>query len=166
QTSYIAGKSSSFIVTKRNYAPPEQSRPGAKLGPTVDIYALGAVLYRALAGHPPVDAEERRGGLADSALDPYVALSQSARVPVPARMLETIDRALSYRAGQRPQTVAEFAAGLEWGKEQVAPETDYEDAGGHLASSAPTAVSAGALLAPRPARRSGSTLVAGGLIGA
>ena len=39
------------------YMPPEQATGNRDLGPPADLYALGAILYRMLAGEPPLVAE-------------------------------------------------------------------------------------------------------------
>ena len=49
---------SSNIVGTPAYLAPELTRPGSKqVGPSVDIYALGVILYQCLIGRPPFVAE-------------------------------------------------------------------------------------------------------------
>jgi len=45
------------IIGTPSYMPPEQAR-GADIGPTVDIYAVGAILYDMLCGRPPFEGTE------------------------------------------------------------------------------------------------------------
>jgi serine/threonine protein kinase/peptidoglycan hydrolase-like protein with peptidoglycan-binding domain len=84
-----------------NYAAPEQFT-SAKQGPWTDIYGLAATLYRALTGHPPPAARER---MPEDTCQPLTALRPPG---IPAGMLAGIDKGLSLRAADRPQTIAEW----------------------------------------------------------
>lgn len=52
-------KSEDEIVVKPGFAPPEQYRANAKLGPEADIYAVGADLYWLLTGQVPIESTDR-----------------------------------------------------------------------------------------------------------
>ncbi|HET6531583.1 MAG TPA: serine/threonine-protein kinase [Actinoplanes sp.] len=93
------------IVGTALYMAPEQVAKG-NVTPATDIYALGAVAYHCVAGHPPFDG--------DNALQ--VALRHLDEdppplppdVPVPVR--ELIGRAMAKRPEDRFASAAEFAA--------------------------------------------------------
>lgn len=68
----------SFMVGKQHYSPPEQTREGESLDARADIYALGAVFYRAVAGKPPADTEERARKIAFGEGDSLIPLSVAA----------------------------------------------------------------------------------------
>ncbi|MBB6098644.1 serine/threonine protein kinase [Deinobacterium chartae] len=80
------------------YAPPEQYATSAHFGPYTDLYALGATLYHALADRAPPAATDRLLGVA---LPPLPAAG-----PWPLR--RAVERALSLRVDQRPQSAAEM----------------------------------------------------------
>ena len=97
----VAGKSRSVtaIVTP-GYAPIEQYSVKGHQGPWTDIYGLGAVCYRCLAGEPPDDATERLRE------DPLVPAAQRCEGKAGAELLGAIDRALRVDEGERPQSIA------------------------------------------------------------
>jgi len=77
------------VLGSPNYLPPEQAEPkrGA-LGPPSDVYALGAILYHLVTGHPPFQAESLTTLLRQVVeTDPVPPQSLNPSIP---RDLETI----------------------------------------------------------------------------
>jgi hypothetical protein len=91
--------SGTFLGTPR-YMSPEQAT-GAGTGPASDVFSLGCVLFHALAGRPPIEADSVVGLLAelasDEPLDPVTAC-----VPgVPVGLAAIVARALAKDAASR-----------------------------------------------------------------
>ncbi|HEC11929.1 MAG TPA: hypothetical protein ENI80_01540 [Acidiferrobacteraceae bacterium] len=87
------------------YTPFEQYNTREKQGPWTDIYALGATLYRCIAGRHPPDALERIAALHNQNEDPLLPAMEIGRGRYPMSLLETIDWMLSPLAQNRPQNV-------------------------------------------------------------
>ena len=91
-------------IVKHGYSPPEQYHGIAELqGPWTDIYAVGATIYRAVAGQPPMDSS-RRGALGDG-LKPVGEMTGTAYRP---GFLAAIDMALRLKPDERPQSIDEW----------------------------------------------------------
>ena len=103
----------SFMVGKQHYSPPEQTREGESLDARADIYALGAVFYRAVAGKPPADTEERARKIAFGEGDSLIPLSVAAP-HIPENFAKAIEKALSFRASERQSSIEEFRQALGW----------------------------------------------------
>ena len=103
----VAGKSRSVtaIVTP-GYAPVEQYSSKGRQGTWTDVYALGAVCYRCLAGEAPEDAMERLRE------DPLIPATRRCRGKAGKVFLEAIDRAMRVDEGQRPQSIKEWREAL------------------------------------------------------
>lgn len=87
------------------YSAPEQYSKALWQGEWTDIYSLGAVLYRMLAGQTPVSAELR--GEKD-----YLAPLEKLRPDLPLHVCEGIMKALSVDHKQRYRSMEAFSAAL------------------------------------------------------
>jgi serine/threonine protein kinase len=95
----LGGRSRSIMsVLTTGYAPIEQYSDNGLQGPWTDLYALGAVVHRAILGRKPADAVDRLGA------DPVVRLGDTPREGFTAEFLRAVDWALRVRAEDRPQS--------------------------------------------------------------
>ena len=99
-----------FGVGSLAYMPPEQL-DGGTLDARADMYALGAVLYRLIAGHPPFDASQQSVLMAQI----ITAAPQSLvgqRAGVDPALDAVVQRALAKRPEDRYASWDEFAQAL------------------------------------------------------
>jgi len=103
----VGGRSRSITsVVTPGYAPIEQYSTRGKQGPWTDIYALGAVAYRAITGNAPPDATERVRG------DDMTPATEAARGNYSAAFLAAVDWALAVDEDKRPQDVDAWRGAL------------------------------------------------------
>lgn len=87
------------------YAAPEQYESPGPPHASADLYAMGATLYRCIAGRDPVPALQRIAARQSGALDPQpkAGLDPTLTKYSPA-LLQTIDSMLSLDSADRPQS--------------------------------------------------------------
>lgn len=97
-------------IASQGYSPPEQYGVGGQQGPWTDFYALGAVLYRCIAGRAPLDSLKRirRDPLVSAKL---IGLENG----YDSGLLAVIDWMLAVNEASRPQTAQEIREALERG---------------------------------------------------
>ncbi|MBF0584001.1 MAG: SUMF1/EgtB/PvdO family nonheme iron enzyme [Magnetococcales bacterium] len=101
----VGGKSRSLsVVVKDGYAPPEQYETHGNQGPWTDIYALGAVIYRAISGEVPPQSTARISALARGKADPLRPAQDVGRGRYSASFLRAVDHALERIETDRPQS--------------------------------------------------------------
>jgi serine/threonine protein kinase len=93
-------------IATSGYAPFEQYHEDGKQGAWSDLYALAAVMYRAIHGKKPPEATRR---LKD---DPCLKLAKEHAGQYSAQFLSAIDKALAVEPQKRPQSVREWLAML------------------------------------------------------
>ncbi|HDN27662.1 MAG TPA: hypothetical protein ENG03_11320 [Thioploca sp.] len=109
---YVLGQRRRRVTTNvaPGYAPFEQYQTKDHQGPWTDIYALGAVLYRAISGEIPVDAPKRIHAIKlRHQADPLPPAIQIGRQSYSKRLLQSVDWALRLAVKDRPQTVRQWA---------------------------------------------------------
>ena len=91
------------MILKPGYAPIEQyaDMPGMKQGPWTDVYALAAVVYFMITTRKPPAAVSR---MMQDSYEPLMRSDAAGRYS--PRLLQGIDRCLSLRAEDRPQSMA------------------------------------------------------------
>jgi len=104
------------------YAPFEQYfSKSDEQGEYTDIYGLGATLYRAISGVPPMDAADRSNAIIKSK-DTLVSAVEIGEGRYSERFLKAIDHAIQFRQEDRPQTIK------EWKSEFDLPEDPIKEA--------------------------------------
>jgi formylglycine-generating enzyme required for sulfatase activity/predicted Ser/Thr protein kinase len=94
-------------VLTAGYAPIEQYATTGNQGPWTDLYAIGAVAYRALSGKKPIDAVNR---IRDDPMVPATMLGQGR---YSSHFLAAIDWALAVNPEDRPTSIADFKLALD-----------------------------------------------------
>ena len=103
------GDQSLTSIFSRGYAPIEQYNSSEESqGPWTDIYALGATMYRSIAGVPPADAVDRSAAIAQIEMDTYVSIAEIAGDSYSEDFLTAIDHAMQFRQHDRPQSISEW----------------------------------------------------------
>lgn len=100
-----------FAMGTPGYMAPEQSL-GADPDPTLDIYALGVMMYELFTGELPFDDEAPVEMLRRKLVEPAPALAAS-RPDLHPELCALVDACLATRPEDRPATVAELEARLE-----------------------------------------------------
>ncbi len=167
------------------YLPPERLF-GSEATPGGDLYSLGVILYQALAGRRPFEADTPEGWAAVIAARSAEPLA-NVRADVPPAMADAIGRSISPdpttrfssaeemaaamglgvvgtsrmgAAGAAGAVGAAVAAPLSW--REIAPAAPPGESTAVLAEASPAATSAFAAPAPAHRRRRAAALLAGG----
>lgn len=123
-------------IASPGYSPPEQYGAGGQQGPWTDLYALGAICYKAVTGQAPPDSLRRLRR------DPVVPAAQAAAGRYDPVTLSVIDWMMRVDEEDRPGSVAAVREALAGGP---------IPGGAKAAAPAPEAAPAAA---PPPARKS------------
>ena len=89
-----------------DYSGPENYDGSAHKTAATDIYALGATLYRCVAGEKPARAIDRMKAVMTGESDPLAPAARAARGPYSPELLAAIDACLRFSASERPQSAA------------------------------------------------------------
>ncbi len=85
-----------------HYMSPEQCK-GIEVGPPTDVYAVGCMLFEAITGVPPFDAEEMAGLMAQQMfVEPPPLASVGQRRTVSVGLEKVVRSALAKMASERP----------------------------------------------------------------
>lgn len=155
-------------VVSGGYSPYEQYESGGNQGPWTDLYAMGGVLYKCIAGEMPTEAPSRLSAVvAKNNPDPMPSAAEIGKGRYDPKLLAAIDKSLSILEHDRPQSVSEFRDMLP------APAADRTivvgtGAGAGMATGAAVAASAAMTEEHSAVKQGGAgkrVLLVGGLVG-
>jgi serine/threonine protein kinase len=125
---------------------PEQAKGDRRIGPAVDVYASGVILYEMLTRRRPFDGESYNEVMYKILTEPFTPLRELAP-GVPVELEEVVSRAMSKDAGSRYSGAAAMREALS-----RAVSSERETA----SSMAPTAVVSAVVDERSPWRKEGS----------
>lgn len=99
------------VVGTASYMAPEQAS-ALPVGPAADIYALGAVLYHAITGHPPYEADHSVA-VAMQHISAPVPDIRADNPALPDNVALLLMQAMDKKPGRRFTSAAAFAAAIE-----------------------------------------------------
>ncbi|MDI1476880.1 serine/threonine-protein kinase [Polyangium sp. y55x31] len=124
-----ADTTTGFIKGKINYMAPEQAR-SEDLDRRADVWAIGAVAFDLVEGHPPFEGQTEVGRLA-ALVGPSPAPALHERVPAPLRAV--VDRALQKDPNERFPTALALKEAIEEALIEAEMETSTDEAAALLA---------------------------------
>ena len=134
------------------YGAPEQYLAGGAEGPWTDVYGLGAIAYRAIAGVAPPAAPARQAG------EPMTPAVEAGEGRYSAALLRAVDWALELDPEARPQSAVAWAQALQdpSGETSMPDDQQRSDAGSRAPDPYPPTqrierASAAAAATPAPA---------------
>ncbi len=133
------------VIGTFEYMAPEQAT-GAVVGPTADVFGLGAVLYRILAGRPPYQARTALEAVREAAEARPRPPSDLAR-RIPATLEALCLRAMAANPASRPRDAARFARALEKALAASPSRERFEQARALVRRARPVLILAGLVLA-------------------
>ncbi len=99
-----------MVMGTPDYMPPEQAK-GYRVDKRADIYAVGAILYRALTGRKPFEEEDQMATLT-AVLVQEPPRPRSLNPEIPEGLEVIVQRAMAKEPEERYQTMAEFEQDL------------------------------------------------------
>ncbi|MEB2310429.1 MAG: serine/threonine-protein kinase [Sorangiineae bacterium] len=108
-----------MVMGTPSYMAPEQAR-GAKVDRRADVYAAGAILYRALTGHKPFDAEEATTILGQVLTDEPTRPRQ-LEPSIPEALELVIERAMAKNPAERYESMTALDLALAPFDTQASP---------------------------------------------
>ena len=105
--SQVSATSQGAIIGTPLYMAPEQTRSSQHVGPTSDVYSLGAMLFEMLTGRPPFIGETASQLIASHLFEPPPKVSQL--MPIDRKLDRIVERCLAKAPEGRPQSMKELA---------------------------------------------------------
>ena len=100
------------VALTHGYAPVEQYPDKGEPGPSTDVYAIGASMYRCVTGKKPDDSLDRHEAVLKYQVDPLTPAVKAGGNSCQRNILECIDWALQVYPRDRPQSAREFQDAL------------------------------------------------------
>lgn len=105
--SQVSATSQGAIIGTPLYMAPEQTRSSQDVGPTSDVYSLGAMLFEMITGRPPFVGETASQLIASHLFEPPPKVRHI--LPIERKLDKIIERCMAKEPEERPQSMKELA---------------------------------------------------------